>query len=212
VVAASISYVQGNYATLQSPQSTVRVTFTTAQKAGDLNVVVVGWNDTTAVVNVVTDTSGNMYTLAVGPTAPKGSLSQSIYYAKNIPASAGGVNTVTVKFSAAAVYPDIRIIEYSGVDPINPLDVSAAQSGNNKTCTSGSVVTTNAGDLLFAANTVATATTKAGAGFTNRMITSPDGDIVEDRPVTVTGSYSAAATLNESGQWIMQLVAFRAAR
>jgi hypothetical protein len=92
------------------------------------------------------------------------------------------------------------------------VDVSAAESGNSKSCTSGSAATTNAGDLLFAANTVATSTTKAGAGFTNRMITSPDSDIVEDRTVTVTGNYSATAPLNQSGKWIMQLVAFRAAQ
>jgi hypothetical protein len=44
------------------------------------------------------------------------------------------------------------------------------------------------------------------------MITSPDGDIVEDRLVTATGSYNATAPLNERGPWIIQLIAFRAAQ
>ena len=66
------------------------VTFTATQVAGDLNVVVVGWNDSTATVSTVTDTSGNTYTLAVGPTVVSGTLSQSIYYAKNIAAAAAG--------------------------------------------------------------------------------------------------------------------------
>ena len=39
-------------------------------------------------------------------------MQQSIYYAANI---AGGSNTVTVTFSQAAAYPDIRILEYRGV-------------------------------------------------------------------------------------------------
>ena len=65
---AAIGFVQGSYATPQSPQSTVSVTFTSAQTAGNLNVVVVGWNDTTAAVSSVTDSVGNVYTLAVGPT------------------------------------------------------------------------------------------------------------------------------------------------
>ncbi len=39
-------------------------------------------------------------------------------------------------------------------------------------------------------------------------MTSPDSDIAEDQMVTVTGSYSATAPLS-SGQWIMQMVAFR---
>ena len=38
----TINYVQGNYATPQTPQTTVNVTFTAAQVAGDLNVVVGG--------------------------------------------------------------------------------------------------------------------------------------------------------------------------
>ncbi len=43
------------------------------------------------------------------------------------------------------------------------------------------------------------------------MITTPDGDIAEDRIVTAVGSYSASATLNGAGTWIMQMVAFKAA-
>ena len=36
--------------------------------------------------------------------------------------------------------------------------------------------------------------TGAGTGFTTRIITVPDADIVDDRVVTSTGSYSATAT------------------
>ncbi|MGH7146315.1 MAG: hypothetical protein ACREIJ_00225, partial [Nitrospiraceae bacterium] len=71
--------------------------------------------------------------------------------------------------------------------------------------------TTNANDLLVAANVVQTFTSGPGAGFTNRMVTVPDGDIVEDRVVSATGSYSATASLSSAGAWVMQLVAFRAA-
>ena len=51
LAASTITYVQGNYATPQTPQTTVNVTYTAAQAAGDLNVVVVGWNDSTATVS-----------------------------------------------------------------------------------------------------------------------------------------------------------------
>ena len=63
-----ITYVQGNYATPQVSQASVTVPFMGPQAAGDLNVVVVGWNDSTATMNTVTDSKGNTYTLAVGPT------------------------------------------------------------------------------------------------------------------------------------------------
>jgi hypothetical protein len=211
-VVATISYVQGNYATPQTSPTTVTVSFTQAQTAGDLNVVVVGWNDNTALVSTVTDTSGNTYALAVGPTIYSSSTepnAQSIYYAKNIAAAAAGANSVTVTFSPAAAYPDIRILEYSGADPNNPVDVTAASSGNSTTSSSGSATTTNPTDLLFGANTVWTSTTGPGSGFTKRLLTSPNGDIAEDRMVKATGSYSATAPLGASGSWVMQMVAFR---
>ncbi len=209
LAASTISYVQGNYTTPQTPQTTVNVTFTTAQVAGDLNVVVVGWNDSTATVSSVRDSKGNVYTRAVGPTVVSGFLSQSIYYAKNIASATAGSNIVTVTFSAAAVYPDIRILEYSGADPNNPVDVTAANSGSSTSSSSGSATTTNATDLIFGANVVLTTTSGPGSGFTKRLLTSPDGDIAEDRMVTATGSYSATAPIAPSGRWIMQMVAFR---
>src|SRR4029077_14125815 len=52
-------------------------------------------------------------------------------------------------------------------------------------------------------------TTAAGAGYTWRVITSPDGDILEDQVVTDTGAYHATAPLS-GGSWVMQLVGFRA--
>ena len=210
VSTSTISYVQGNYATPQTAQVSVPVKFNAAQFAGDLNVVAVGWNDSKASVSAVTDTVGNIYTLAVGPTSISGVASQSIYYAKNIAAAAAGTNTVTVTFSTGAVYPDIRILEYSGADAVNPVDVTAASSGNSGTSSSASVTTTNPTDLLFGANLVQTETTGPGSGFTSRLLTSPDGDIAEDTMVTTTGSYAATAPLSPASQWIMQMVAFRA--
>ena len=206
--ASTITYVQGNNSDPQASNTSVKVTYTAAQVAGDLNVIAVGWNDSTATVSTVTDTTGNVYTRAVGPTVISGLESQSIYYAKNIAAATAGANSVTVTFSAAAAFPDIRILEYSGADPNNPVDVTAAASGNSATSSSGAVTTTNSTDLLFGANMVQTSTTGPGTGFASRMLTSPDGDIAEDEMVTATGSYSATAPLT-SGQWIMQMAAFR---
>ena len=204
-----VTYVQGAYATPHTPQTTVAVNFNAAQAVGDLNVVVVGWNDTTASVGSVVDSSGNTYTLAVGPTQVSGKLSQSIYYAKNIAAAAAGTNTVTVTFTQAAAYPDIRILEYSSADTTSPLDVTAANVGSSSPSNSGPVTTKNATDLLFGANITTGMTSGPGTGYTSRLLTSPDGDIAEDEFVTAIGSYSATAPA--SGTWIMQLVAFKAA-
>jgi RHS repeat-associated protein len=205
------NFIQGNYST-PGTITTAPVTYVAAQVAGDLNVVVVGWRDTTATVKSVADSAGNTYSLAVGPTTQISNGTQSIYYAKNIKAATAGGNTVTVTFSAAATTPDIRIAEYSGIDPNNPLDVSIGKETNGTTSTCGPVTTTNADDLLVAANLVQYTTTAAGSGYSSRVITTPGGDILEDQFVTATGGYSATAPLSASGRFIMQLVAFREAQ
>ena len=128
----------------------------------------------TSTVQSVTDSAGNSYSLAIGPTSGTG-LQQSIYYAANI---AGGSNTVTVTFSQAAAYPDVRILEYRGV---TALDVTAGASGSSASASSGTATTTSANELIFGANTVATGNEAAGSGFTSRIITTPDGDLAEDK-------------------------------
>ena len=88
------------------------------------------------------------------------------------------------------------------------MDVTAAGSGNSATSSSGAVTTTNRHRSALRRQLVQTQTTGPGSGFTSRLLTSPDGDIAEDQMVTAIGSYSATAPLS-SGQWIMQMVAFR---
>lgn len=196
---------------LQTPQSVVELIYPQAQNGTDLNIVVVGWNDTSAKVTSVTDSSGNTYARAVGPTQLSGLVSQSIYYAKNIKWAAAGTNKVTVKFNTAAKRPDIRILEYSGIDVSNPIDATNSAKGKSTISSSGALRTRNAPDLLFAANTVqASGTQTAGTGYINRLITVPNGNITEDRIVTTTGSFTATANTT-GGPWVMQLVAFKAA-
>jgi hypothetical protein len=201
----SLAFVQAAAATPQSPVSTVTVIYAAKQTAGNLNVVVVGWNDSTSAVNSVSDSLGNTYLLAVGPTAGT-ALSQSIYYAKSIES---GNNSVTVTFNRAAVNPDVRILEYAGLDPVSPLDVTASAVGNSNNASSGSATTTLSNELIFGADMVFTSTPAAGSGFTSRVITSPDGDIAEDKVVSTTGINSATSTLSSAGPWVMQMVTFK---
>jgi hypothetical protein len=209
--AQTISYVQGNYAVPQIPQATVTVSYTAAQHAGDLNVVVIGWNDVVSHVVSVADTRGNLYVLAVGPTVQPGIHTQAMYYAANIAAADAGANTVTVTFDRAADFPDLRIAEYSGLAATGPVDAATGASGTGAASDSGPVLTSNASDLLVAANYVQTTTIQGGASFTTRLITSPNGSVLQDRIVAAAGSYSASASLSGTGGWVMQLVAFRAA-
>jgi IPT/TIG domain len=201
-----ITFVQVNAATPSAPSASVAVTYPLAQTAGNLNVVAVGWNDTTSTVSTISDTRGNTYTLAVGPTTGTG-LRQSIYYAKNI---AGGSNTVTVTFNQAAAFVDVRVLEYSGLDTANPLDQATGAAGTGTLANSGAVSTTSASELIFGAGMTSSHYTGAGSGFITRIITNPDADIAEDQVVSSTGSYSATAPASSS-KWVMQVATFRAA-
>ncbi len=87
------AFKQTNNAVPQTPQSTVSVTFTAAQSAGGLNVVAVGWFDTTSQVLSVTDNRGNNYQRIAGPTTQAQAGTQSIYYAPNIVAAPAGGTT-----------------------------------------------------------------------------------------------------------------------
>ena len=78
-----------------------------------------------------------------------GFATQSIYYATNIAAAGAGVNRVTVQWNVAAVYADVRIVEYAGLATASPVDVTAAATGTGTSSDSGAATTTNANDLIF---------------------------------------------------------------
>ena len=205
--AAVIAFVQQNYATPQTPQAQVSATYTSAQTAGNTNILIIGWSDVTASITSVTDSAGNVYQMAI-PTFRGNGMSQAIYYASNIKSAAAGSNTVTVTFNQPAVYVDARITEYSGLRTTNAFDVGTSATGVGTSANSGSITTTTSNELLIGAGITANEFTGAGANFTQRVITSPDGDIVEDRKVSAIGSYSATASLR-SGAWLMQMATFK---
>ncbi len=168
----------------------------------------IGWNE--SVGNITPVTGQRREHLPGRDHHARGSnLSQAMYYAKNIVASAAGANTVTVTFDKAVTYADIRILEYSGLDKINPVDVTSSAAGSVAPASSGPATTNFASELLLGAGMTSGVFTGAGTGYTARIITNPDADIAEDRNVTSIGSYSATAP--QSGTWVMQMVTFRAA-
>ena len=122
----------------------------------------------------------------------------------------GGKQHGDGEFNQAAVYPDIRILEYSGLDPSNPLDVTAAGVGTGTLATSAAANTTAANELIFGAGSNGDGFSGAGAGFTLRMI-NYYGNLAEDKTVSSTGSYNVSAPLQKSTVWIIQMATFRAA-
>ena len=208
--AARFTAVQANQSAPGGTLLSVTVPYLAPQLAGSLNVVAIGWHDTTATIASVTDSRGHAYVLAVGPTLLPGVATQSLYYAANIGAATAGENVVEVTFTSPATAPDVRIAEYTGVRAVTPVAGTAAAQGSSALSDSGLLTTTTPTVLLVAANLGDPGTTTAaGENFTARVISS-QGSLLEDRTVTALGSYNATAAVAPAGAWIMQLVAFRA--
>ncbi|MGW5238720.1 PQQ-dependent sugar dehydrogenase [Monashia sp. NPDC004114] len=205
---ATPAFVQVNSATPQSNQSTVTVQYTAVQTAGNTNVVAIGWNSATGTISSVTDSAGNTY-LVAAPIQRGTNLSQSIYYARNVRAAVS--NTVMVTFSSAVPYADVRAAEYSGLDQTNPFDAAASGSGSSATASSGTLTTSSAREMVVGAGTTSGEFTGSSTGFTTRVITVPDADILADRAVTSAGPYSADGSLRGSSNWVMQAISLRAA-
>ncbi len=203
---AAPALVQENYATPQSPETQVSVTFTGAQTLGDLDVLAIGWNDTSGSITSVGDSLGNVYQLAVptyGFADTGGQFSQAIYYAPNIKA---GANTVTVTFNESAPYVDFRAAEYSGASGFTGAGNSGG--GNSAGPDSGPITVGTPNELLIGAGVTETGWSAGGSGWGDVLITQPDTDIFEDQVAGVTGTYDATGPLSSAGEWVMQIAAF----
>jgi hypothetical protein len=203
---SGIAFAQSSFLAIPNKTNSVAPVFPLPQSAGDLNIVVVGWNDATSKISSVTDSAGNSYTPA-GSVVVGTNLTQAIYYAKNI--LAARANTVTVQFNQGASYPDVRIFEYAGLDTANPLDVSNGSSGQSLTAGSGSVTTTAATELVFASDTVLSKTLSPGSGYVPIVFTN-FFDLAEHEMTSKKGKFNPSANLDAKTNWVMQVVTFKA--
>jgi hypothetical protein len=199
-------FVQANKGTPPNSQTSVQVAYNSAQTVGNLNVVFIAWNNNSGSVSSVTDTLGNTYTKAIGPTVSSVSptRSQAVYYCSNIKSGSG--NTVKVTMSAAEPWIDVRILEYKG--PWS-YDTSVGAIGSNSaTASSGTVTSTANNDLLVSGTYSDAGTTGAGPGFAQRIIT-VNGASAEDEVSGTAGSYSDSTSLGGPTVWVSQMVAFK---
>ena len=203
--AATSTFVQGGAKEINSG-TTNSLAFSNANGAGNLIVAYVVWGNAGSAT--VSDSRQNTYQ-AVAPARTWGngnSWRSQVFYAKNV---AGGANTVSAQFSSSiSSFGLLYIHEYSGLDPVNPLDTTAAAAGTARAMNSGSATTSNANDLIFGAGASSDTVTAAGTGFTSRL--TDFGNRTEDKKVTSAGSYNATATHN-GNRWVMHMVAFRTA-
>src|SRR5262249_54078284 len=157
-----------------------------------LIVVRIFYNSTARTVTGVSDTKANAYQRAVGPTTGTSAMSGwrvEIWYAANV-AGGTGLN-VTPTFDASfSAQKSITPHEYSGLDTLAPLDVTAAQAVSGSNVSSGTA-NAAAGDMIFGSS-LFSGCGSPGAGFSGRS--SLGCNVTEDKSVVTAGSYAATFT------------------
>lgn len=113
-------------------------------------------------------------------------------------------NTVSVNFSQAVASADVSVLEYTGINNVNP---AASASTGTSVSPLTSVTTTVANDVLLGAATSLGGPLTPGTGFSTRALTSRQ--ISEDKTAGAAGSNSAGATLASSSGWVMQVLALK---
>ena len=174
-----------------------------------LMVVWVWYNSLAVSVAAVTDTAGNAYQLAVGPTNGAGTLAgfrTEIWYGTM---TNGGTNfTVTATFTGPVGGTGaIAAHEYSGTDQAQaaPLVATSALTGTSAIASSG-VVTASGARLIFGAALFRT-TGSVPLGFFLRD--DLQGNLTEDKPGAIFLTMLEAIFENPNQEdWVVQMAAF----
>lgn len=196
----AIAFVQGNTNFDASVSNTLTAAYTSDVTAGNLLIVATAYPMNTPYTATITDSMGNSYSTAVGPTD-----STALFFRNYIHytvATSTGPNTVTFTTSGAIDFRRLLIHEYSGVDT---LDATAANTGPSGAPNSGSASTNYANELIFGWGISNNGLTTPGSGFTLRQTSASESS--EDKIVSSTGSYSAVYPADGSA-WICQMATF----
>ncbi len=219
--------VQSAHGSSATGTSSTTVSFSAASAAGHA-ILVFTKSGGNKVSSITDNQSGgsNTYTSVLGPTQwgvspnPTDRWGQ-VFVAKNI--KGGTILTITVKLAGSSTHPIYAVaMEYSGVDPVNPVNATAVGSGKvskNGAPTTANLTTTVANAKLLATgwdSNESYGSTGNGTGYTTATaagdpsLTGGPGwaNLTEDRTAATTGSWNATTgTAPEVDDWVIQLVA-----
>jgi len=174
---------------------------------GDLIVVSTDWGDQALDVTSITDSKGNPYSVALGPTNTGAAGRGVTYYASN---TIGGVNTITVTLNGvppASPAFEIYAAEYSCVASSSPIDRTSVQTGTGQIINSGWNTTTQASELIYGYGWSYGTSTVDPLNYTARSTFR--GNFIADRTVSSTGSYSVNGSISTSVAWLCHMITFK---
>ncbi|HEY8074376.1 MAG TPA: hypothetical protein VIF62_09705 [Labilithrix sp.] len=191
------------------PSSSVALTLTKAQNAGDFLVVGVNYDQSGCLaVSAIADTAGDAFKAIVAPDSMPGALTLETWGASNVGAAAAGDNQITVSFSGACTAQNVKVAEYASVDVEAPIDTSGSTHGAGAPSPTLTITTTHPA-TLFAHSADEHSATSAGVGFTLLFI---DGwaTLAEERTAPMPGMHLVDYAINQAENWVLQAVALRA--
>jgi hypothetical protein len=184
------------------------VTFTNPVQAGDTIAVALTWTGGNPAPSFF-DNQGTAYQVAIdlADAGIFGNWATQLLYAR---VDSG---TLSLTLAGDAGYPWLQIgaVEYSGVDPLAPLD--AAVYGDGSDPDGGEVVgpslqLTSAGDVIFAYFQVNTGATIPADNLTT--LTSINGDLLEVGNAADAGTFPYVMPNSGFNNWLLVTAAFRA--
>jgi hypothetical protein len=200
VQALGTSSLAGNVATITLPGPST---------AGNLMVVGITTATQAVTVSSITDSKGNTYNPAIGPTDWNAGAARTwTYYASNI-AGGGSATTITITYSGVPPSADTYAAEYSGIATGSPLDQTSAGTGlATIPLDSGSKTTTQASELIFGYGE------SAGHAIVDPPYTARstwNNNFIADQMVASINSYHVTATNTAPNNWACQMVTFKGA-
>jgi hypothetical protein len=203
VAVTSITMIQHATAGNESSQSQMSIAFPTSVTAGDF-LIITGTAARPRSTLTITDTAGNTFVPAISAVSdPAQDVTANIWYVAN---ARGGPDTITITPEGGADALEIHISEWSGVNKLNPLDQTSYATGNGTSFSSGSMTTTQPGELIFG-YTFPNGNSAVGTGFT--QLSYVNGDVDEYRIQSAAGPVSATFTQSPSDYWFALAATFR---
>jgi hypothetical protein len=194
---------------IQSTTPSLAINFSSPSASGDLLVCFANYDQSGgAVVTRVTDSSGDVFVRALGPTSGGGhsaSRQSEAWYAENIAGGASVSATMTLSSPANSI---LVCTEFSGVAPSGSLDSAVSSSSlapPGSTATIGPVTTTSSGDLLVSALWQSQTPPSPGPGY--NLISNFSNDIYMYGGAAGPSNYTA--TVNGVDDWLGFLLAFK---
>lgn len=203
------AFVQTNFNNTGSTVTSITAVYSSAQTAGNCNVVAVFSDALNNIVGTLSDTKGNVYTpvllnagVAPIPNGVFATLCLTIFVAQNIAAATGGANTVTATFTGSTTFADIQILEYSGVASAHACMQSVFGQGTGTalgTISSPTVATVVANELVLCWGAGAgSGSLTVGSGWTKRtadtFCTGVEDQVVATAGTQVTGTWAIPNT------------------